>query len=130
MWGLTGSASYSDFEGLGIIPQLVYQPHAFEAVTQGYFCQRAKREWKACGCGRLSTVYGISRANCAATWHDQPWSGDLIPTGEECIFYFLTSEFSCEISNKRLEAACLFFYLLLSKEVINETGSSSSISFE
>jgi N-acetylmuramoyl-L-alanine amidase len=36
-------ANCSDFKGLRTIPQMVYQPHAFEAVTHGYFYQ-APRE--------------------------------------------------------------------------------------
>ncbi len=35
-------ANCSDFKGLRTIPDMVYQPHAFEAVTHGYFYQRAR----------------------------------------------------------------------------------------
>lgn len=30
-------ADCSDFKGIRTIPQMIYQPHAFEAVTHGYF---------------------------------------------------------------------------------------------
>ena len=30
-------ANCSDFKGLRTIPQMIYQPHAFEAVIHGYF---------------------------------------------------------------------------------------------
>jgi N-acetylmuramoyl-L-alanine amidase len=35
-------ANCSDFKVLRTIPQMVYQPHAFEATTKGYFYQRAR----------------------------------------------------------------------------------------
>lgn len=35
-------ANCSDFVGLRTIPQMIHQPHAFEAVTHGYFYQRAR----------------------------------------------------------------------------------------
>ena len=39
-------ANCSDFVGLRTIPQMIYQPHAFEAVTHGYFYQRAREREK------------------------------------------------------------------------------------
>ena len=36
----------SDFKGLRTIPQMIYQPHAFEATTKGYFYQRARESEK------------------------------------------------------------------------------------
>ena len=35
-------ANCSDFKGLRTIRQMVFQPHAFEAVTHGYFYQRPR----------------------------------------------------------------------------------------
>lgn len=40
-------ANCSDFKGLRTIPQMIYQEHAFEAVTHGYFYQRARETEKA-----------------------------------------------------------------------------------
>src|SRR5438309_1415048 len=39
-------ANCSDFKGIRTIPQMVYQPHAFEATTKGYFYQRARESEK------------------------------------------------------------------------------------
>ena len=39
-------ANCSDFKGLRTIPQMIYQEHAFEAVTHGYFYQRARETEK------------------------------------------------------------------------------------
>jgi N-acetylmuramoyl-L-alanine amidase len=36
----------SDFKGLRTIPQMVYQPHAFETTIKGYFYQRARESEK------------------------------------------------------------------------------------
>jgi N-acetylmuramoyl-L-alanine amidase len=35
-------ANCSDFKGIRTIPQMVYQPHAFEATIHGYFYQKAR----------------------------------------------------------------------------------------
>lgn len=40
-------ANCSDFKGLRTIRQMIYQPHAFEAVTHGYFYQRARDSERA-----------------------------------------------------------------------------------
>ncbi len=93
-------ANCSDFVGLRTIPQMVYQPHAFEAVTHGYFYQRAReserrlarrtvqgeRFWPA----KYSLWYFRPPGDCPATWYDQPLVGRYKlhcfyePTGEEC----------------------------------------------
>ncbi len=36
----------SDFKGLRTIPNMIFQPHAFEATTKGYFFQRARESEK------------------------------------------------------------------------------------
>ncbi|GIN21272.1 MAG TPA: cell wall hydrolase [Bacillus bacterium] len=93
-------ANCSDFVGLRTIPQMVYQPHAFEAVTHGYFYQRTReserrlarrtvqgeRFWPA----KYSLWYFRPTGDCPATWYDQPLVGRYKlhcfyePTGEEC----------------------------------------------
>lgn len=90
----------SDFKGLRTIPNMVFQPHAFEATTKGYFYQRARdsekrlarravkgeRVWPA----RFSLWYFRPQGDCPATWYDQPLVGRFKlhcfyePTGEEC----------------------------------------------
>lgn len=93
-------ANCSDFKGLRTIPQMVHQPHAFEAVTHGYFYQRAResekrlarkaidgaRLWPA----KYSLWYFRPEGGCPATWYDQPFVGRYKlhcfyePTGDEC----------------------------------------------
>ncbi|VEF48189.1 cell wall hydrolase SleB [Bacillus freudenreichii] len=93
-------ANCSDFVGIRTIPHMVYQPHAFEAVTHGYFYQRAReserrlarrsvkgeRLWPA----KYSLWYFRPPGDCPATWYDQPFVGRYKlhcfyePTGEEC----------------------------------------------
>jgi N-acetylmuramoyl-L-alanine amidase len=61
-------ANCSDFKGLRTIPQMVYQPHAFEATTKGYFYQRARTAEKRLAqrtingerFGRQNSAFGIS----------------------------------------------------------------------
>ncbi len=76
-------ANCSDFKGLRTIPQMVYQPHAFEATTKGYFYQRAReserrlarrtingeRFWP----GKFSLWYFRPQGDCPQTWYDQPF---------------------------------------------------------
>lgn len=93
-------ANCSDFKGLRTIPDMVYQPHAFEAVTHGYFYQRAReserklarravngeRIWPA----KYSLWYFRPEGDCPATWYGQPLVARYKlhcfyePTGEEC----------------------------------------------
>jgi N-acetylmuramoyl-L-alanine amidase len=90
----------SDFKGLRTIPNMVFQPHAFEATTKGYFYQRARdserrlarravkgeRLWPA----RFSLWYFRPPGDCPTQWYDQPLVGRYKlhcfyePTGEEC----------------------------------------------
>ena len=90
----------SDFKGLRTIPNMVFQPHAFEATTKGYFYQRARdserrlarravkgeRLWPA----RFSLWYFRPPGDCPQQWYDQPFVGRFKlhcfyePTGEEC----------------------------------------------
>ena len=76
-------ANCSDFKGLRTIPQMIYQEHAFEAVTHGYFYQRAResektlarrningeRFWPA----KFSLWYFKPPGNCPSTWYNQPF---------------------------------------------------------
>lgn len=76
-------ANCSDFKGLRTIPQMVYQPHAFEATTKGYFYQRPReserrlarrtingeRFWPA----KYSLWYFRPPGGCPQTWYGQPF---------------------------------------------------------
>lgn len=93
-------ANCSDFKGLRTIPQMIYQPHAFEAVTHGYFYQAARssekrlakraisgeRFWPA----KYSLWYFRPQGDCPPTWYDQPFVARYKlhcfyqPTAEEC----------------------------------------------
>lgn len=93
-------ANCSDFKGLRTIPQMVYQPHAFEAVTHGYFYQapreserrlarkvvNGQRFWPA----KFSLWYFRPQGNCPDTWYSQPFVSRYKlhcfyqPTGETC----------------------------------------------
>ncbi len=42
-------ANCSDFKGLRTIPQMVYQPHAFEATIHSFFLSESKRQRKTPG---------------------------------------------------------------------------------
>lgn len=75
-------ANCSDFIGLRTIPQMIYQPHAFEAVTHGYFYQPARenerklarrvikgeRLWPA----KFSLWYFRPPGDCPPQWYNQP----------------------------------------------------------
>lgn len=93
-------ANCSDFKGIRTIPQMVYQPHAFEATTKGYFYQGAReserrlarraiageRIWPS----KFSLWYFRPPGDCPQTWYNQPFVGRFKrhcfyqPTGEEC----------------------------------------------
>ncbi|MGG3470956.1 cell wall hydrolase [Neobacillus pocheonensis] len=99
-------ANCSDFKGLRTIPQMIYQPHAFEATTKGYFYQRARssekrlaqkvingeRYWPA----KFSLWYFRPQGNCPQTWYDQPFVSRFKlhcfyqPSGEECASVYTT----------------------------------------
>lgn len=93
-------ANCSDFIGIRTIPQMVFQPHAFEATLYSYFYQRARdrerrlarravngeRQWPA----KFSLWYFRPPGDCPPTWYDQPFVGRYKrhcfyePTAEEC----------------------------------------------
>lgn len=93
-------ANCSDFKGLRTIPDMVYQPHAFEATQRGYFYQRAReserrlarrsvngeKQWPA----KFSLWYFRPQGNCPAQWYNQPLVGRYKlhcfyePTAKEC----------------------------------------------
>jgi N-acetylmuramoyl-L-alanine amidase len=93
-------ANCSDFRGIRTIPQMIYQPHAFEAVQKGYFYQRPRerernlarrsvngeRLWPA----KFALWYFRPPGNCPPTWYNQPHVGRYKlhcfyePTGAEC----------------------------------------------
>jgi len=93
-------ANCSDFKGLRTIPDMVYQPHAFEATTKGYFYQRARESEKrlarrAINGERLwpskySLWYFRPPGDCPPTWYNQPHVGRYKlhcfyePTAQEC----------------------------------------------
>ncbi|NOU97792.1 cell wall hydrolase [Paenibacillus sp. LMG 31456] len=90
----------SDFKDIRTIEQMIYQPHAFEAVQHGYFYQRSRdrdkrlarrsvdgeRVWPA----KFSLWYFRPEGDCPDTWYNQPLVGRFKkhcfyqPTGEEC----------------------------------------------
>jgi len=93
-------ANCSDFKGIRTIPQMVFQPHAFEATIHGYFYQKARererrlarrsingeRSWP----GKFSLWYFRPEGDCPSTWYDQPHVGRYKkhcfyePTPETC----------------------------------------------
>jgi N-acetylmuramoyl-L-alanine amidase len=93
-------ANCSDFKGLRTIPQMVYQPHAFEATIHGYFYQKAREREKRLAQrsingervwpGKFSLWYFRPGGNCPATWYNQPLVGRYKlhcfyqPTGAIC----------------------------------------------
>ena len=99
-------ANCSDFKGLRTIPQMVFQPHAFEATTKGYFYQRARtaekrlaqkaingeRYWPA----KFSLWYFKPAGDCPQTWYNQPFVARFKqhcfyqPTGAECASVYTT----------------------------------------
>lgn len=78
-------ANCSDFKGLRTIREMIYQPHAFEATTKGYFYQRPReserrlarrvvageRIWPA----KFSLWYFRPPGDCPPTWYNQPHVG-------------------------------------------------------
>lgn len=93
-------ADCSDFKGLRTVSDMIFQPHAFEATTKGYFYQRARevekrlarravkgeRIWPA----KYSLWYFRPPGECPATWYNQPHVGRYKlhcfyePTADEC----------------------------------------------
>jgi N-acetylmuramoyl-L-alanine amidase len=99
-------ANCSDFKGLRTVPQMVYQPKAFEATTKGYFYQRARENEKtlarrAINGARLwpskfSLWYFRPPGDCPPTWYNQPHVGRFKlhcfyePLGTECAEIYKT----------------------------------------
>ncbi|KIL40843.1 cell wall hydrolase [Gordoniibacillus kamchatkensis] len=93
-------ANCSDFKGIRTIPQMVHQPHAFEALIHGYFYQKAREKerrlarraingewhWPA----RFSLWYFRPPGACPPVWYNQPHVGRYKkhcfyqPTAKEC----------------------------------------------
>lgn len=98
-------ANCSDFEGLKTIPQMVFQPHAFEATLHSYFYQRARpvekrlarkcvngmRHWPA----KYSLWYFKPPGDCPSTWYGQP----IVARYKSHCFYEPTSETCANIYN-------------------------------
>lgn len=95
-------ANCSDFKGLRTIPQMVYQPHAFEATIHPYFYQHARekekrlarrsvngeRHWPA----KFSLWYfKPASGDCPEQWYNQP----LVSRYKHHCFYQPTAE-TCE----------------------------------
>ena len=94
-------ANCSDFKGIRTIPQMIYQPHAFEAIQHGYFYQKARerdkalarrsingeRSWPA----EFSLWYFRPPGECPPTWYNQP----LVARYKKHCFYQPTSK-ECE----------------------------------
>lgn len=78
-------ANCSDFKNLRTIPQMIHQPHAFEATQHGYFYQKAREREKrlakqAVDGHRLrpaefSLWYFRPQGDCPSTWYNQPLVG-------------------------------------------------------
>lgn len=93
-------ADCSDFKDIRTIPQMVFQPHAFETTLYGYFYQKARdrerrlarrsingeRHWPA----KFSLWYFRPPGECPPTWYNQPLVGRykkhcfFEPTAETC----------------------------------------------
>jgi len=98
-------ANCSDFTGLRTIPQMVFQPHAFEATLYGYFYQRPRavekrlarravngeRHWP----GKYSLWYFRPQGDCPQQWYDQP----LVGRWKLHCFYEPTSDTCSNIYN-------------------------------
>jgi N-acetylmuramoyl-L-alanine amidase len=91
----------SDFKGLRTIPQMVYQPHAFEATLHGYFYQKAREKDKRLAeravkgerlwPGKFSLWYFRPQGDCPDEWYGQP----LVARFKAHCFYQPTAE-TCE----------------------------------
>ncbi|CAG7644551.1 cell wall hydrolase [Paenibacillus allorhizosphaerae] len=93
-------ANCSDFKGIRTIPQMINQPHAFEALLHGPYYQKAResekrlarrsvngeRHWP----GKFSLWYFRPQGDCPPTWYNQPLVARYKlhcfyqPTAEEC----------------------------------------------
>ncbi|WP_059041298.1 cell wall hydrolase [Paenibacillus rubinfantis] len=104
-------ANCSDFTGIRTIPQMINQPHAFEALHHGMYYQKARdrerrlaqrvvngeRSWPA----KFSLWYFRpgsydNPGPCPPTWYNQPFVGRwkkhcfYEPTAEECASVYST----------------------------------------
>ncbi|AIK38999.1 cell wall hydrolase [Bacillus pseudomycoides] len=93
-------ANCSDFKNLRTIRQMIFQEHAFEAVTHGYFYQRARESEKRLARrvingerywpGKFSLWYFRPPGDCPQQWYNQPFVGRykkhcfFQPTAETC----------------------------------------------
>ena len=91
-------ANCSDFKGLRTIQQMIYQPHAFEAVIHGYFYQAPREKekrlarkvingqwfWPA----KYSLWYFKPPGECPGSWYGQP----IVSRFKEHCFYQPTAE--------------------------------------
>ncbi|HFK1464462.1 MULTISPECIES: cell wall hydrolase [Bacillus] len=78
-------ANCSDFKNLRTIRQMIFQEHAFEAVTHGYFYQRARESEKRLARrvingerywpGKFSLWYFRPPGDCPQQWYNQPLVG-------------------------------------------------------
>ncbi|MBU7318327.1 cell wall hydrolase [Paenibacillus sp. SM 69] len=91
-------ANCSDLKGLRTIPQMIYQPHAIEAVIHGYFYLEPRdrerrlarrtingeRQWPA----KFSLWYFRPQGDCPPKWYNQP----LVARYKKHCFYQPTGE--------------------------------------
>jgi N-acetylmuramoyl-L-alanine amidase len=93
-------ANCSDFKNLRTIRDMIYQPKAFEAITKGFFYQRARENEKQLARravkgeriwpSKFSLWYFRPQGDCPPTWYNQPHVGRYKlhcfyePTAEEC----------------------------------------------
>jgi len=90
-----------DFEGIRTIPQMIYQqPGGFEAVTKGYFYQRAREQdirlarrvinGERQHPASYSLWFFRPTGDCPATWYNQANTGRFkahcffAPSGDDC----------------------------------------------
>lgn len=94
-------ANCSDFKGIRTVPQMVYQPHAFEALIHGYFYQGAREREKRLAMRAVNgerlwpSKYSLwyfrpASGVCPPRWYNQPHVGKYKkhcfyqPTGQTC----------------------------------------------
>ncbi|TXK83439.1 cell wall hydrolase [Paenibacillus sp. N3.4] len=75
-------ANCSDFKGIRTIPQMINQPHAFEALLHGQYYQKAREREKRLARraingerhapAEFSLWYFRPKGDCPPTWYNQP----------------------------------------------------------
>ena len=110
-------ANCSDFKGIRTIPQMVYQPHAFEATTKGYFYQRARESERRLarrplmerdyGQRKFSLWYFRPEGDCPQTWYDQP-----LVDGISCIVFI-------NLKRKHVKTFITRFNRIIGKEILD-----------